>query len=88
MSHRIRIAFRVRAIDGECQPVPGLEIGARFHYAAAPSTWSAQTSDGEGYADFDDEHPEAPVEAHLFVGDEHCGTASPVEAGGCYLLEL
>lgn len=88
MSHQIRIAFRVRAVDGECQPVPGLEIGARFRYAAAPSAWSAQISDGEGYAHFDEEHPEQPLEASLFVGGEHCATIAPVEAGSCHILEL
>jgi hypothetical protein len=88
MSPSIRIGFRVRAVDGECQPVPDLEIGARFHYPASPSTWSVEQTDAEGYARFDDEHPEAPREAHLFVGGEHCGTITPVEAGGCHIVEL
>jgi hypothetical protein len=88
MTAKIRIAFRVRAVDGECQPVPDLEIGARFRYAGAPSTWSAEPTDGEGYAHFDDEHPAAPLEACLFVGGEHCGTITPVRVDGCHILEL
>lgn len=88
MSPSIRMTFRVRAVDGECQPVPGLEIGARFRYAASPSTWSTQTTDGEGYACFDDEHPDTPQEACLFAGGEHCSTIAPVEAGTCHILEL
>ncbi len=88
MTASTRIAFRVRAVDGECQPVPDLEIGARFRYSASPSTWSAEQTDGEGYARFDDEHPEAPLEACLFVGEQHCGTIAPVEPGGCHILEL
>jgi hypothetical protein len=88
MTASIRIAFRIRAVDGECQPVPDLEIGVRFSYPSSPSTWSAQPTDGEGYAHFDDEHPEAPVEACLFVGGEHSGTIAPLETGGCYMLEL
>lgn len=84
----VRISFRVRAVDGECQPVPGLEIGVRYHYAASPSAWSAEETDGEGYARFDDEHPEPPLDAGLFVGGQHCGTVAPVEPGSCHVLEL
>jgi len=88
MTASMRIAFRVRAVDGGCQRVPDLEIGARFRYAASASTWSAQPTDAEGYARFDDEHPEAPLEACLFVGGLHCGTFTPVEPDGCHILEL
>ena len=88
MTASMRIAFRVRAVDGECQPVPDLEIGARFHYPASPSTWSVEKTDAEGYARFDDEHREAPLEACLFVGGEQCCTIAPVEPGGCHILEL
>jgi len=84
----IRTAFRVRAVGGECEPVAGLEIGARFHYTDAPSTWSTARTDGEGYAHFDDEHLAPPTEACLFVCGDHCLTLAPLEAGGCYILEL
>ena len=84
----MRIAFRVRAVDGDCEPVADLEVGARFRYAAAPSTWSTALTNCEGYASFDDTHPALPLEACLFVGGENCTTIAPIEPGGCHMLEL
>lgn len=84
----MRIAFRVRAIDGNGEPVADLEVGARFRYTAASSTWSTALTDGDGYARFDDTHPAPPLEACLFVGREHCITIAPVEPGSCHMLEL
>ncbi len=81
------LTFEVRAIDGEIIPVPSLEVGARFTYAAAPSTWSSAVTDGDGCARFSDRHPEAPQSVCLYVEDSACGTF-PVEDGGLIVLEL
>lgn len=67
------IRFEVFAVDGECLPIPGVEIGARFHYADAPSSWDCATTDGDGVASFVGEHPEPPTETALFVADEMLG---------------
>ena len=88
MTGSVRIAFRVRAVDGECQAVPDLELRAVFRYAAASPRESCRRTDAEGCAHFDDEHPEAPLEARLFVGDDDCGRVTPLEPGGCHILEL
>jgi hypothetical protein len=77
----------VRVIDGECIPVPGLEIGARYKYRASPSTWSSECTDGDGLAWFSDEHPEPPLEVKLYVGDTLCDTF-PVEDGTTVILEV
>ncbi len=68
------VEFQVVVVDGEGIPVPGLEIGARYHYRNSPSTWDCATTDGDGVARFTDEHAEMPFEVALFVGDEQCGT--------------
>ena len=68
------IEYQVDVVDGECLPVPGLEVGARYHYPTAASTWDCAKSDGDGVARFRNEHPEAPTEVALFVGGELCGT--------------
>lgn len=81
------MTFAVRAIDGELLPVPELEVGARFSYPAAPSTWSTARTDGDGCAWFRDRHPEVPRTVCLYVGDERCGTF-PVEDGAAIVLEV
>lgn len=88
MTGRVQIAFRVRAVDGECQPVPDLELRAVFHYAIASPRESTRRTDADGCAHFDDDHPEPPLEARLFVDDEDCGRVTPLEPGGCHILEL
>jgi hypothetical protein len=81
------LAFEVRAVDGELLPVPELEVGARFSYPAAASTWSTAKTDGDGCAHFRDRHPEAPRSVCLYVGDERCGTFA-VADGAAIVLEV
>ncbi len=81
------VSFEVRAIDGEIIPVPSLEVGARFTYGAAPSTWSSAVTDGDGCAHFSDRHPETPESVCLYVDNSSCGTY-PVEDGGLIVLEM
>ncbi len=81
------VRFEVRAVDGECHEVPGLEIGARFRYGTMPATWSTATTDGEGRARFSEEHAEPPIEVTLFVGDQQCDTF-PIRDGASLVLEL
>jgi hypothetical protein len=78
------IAFDVQVIDGEILPVPGVDVGARFSYPAASSTWSNAVTDAEGYAHFDDLHPESPHSVCLYVADDDCGTFSV--ADGCEIV--
>ena len=77
------VAFDVLVVDGEGLPLPGIEVGARYRYRASPGSWSSQITDGDGYARFEDDHPEAPNEVGLFVADEDCGTYPLVS--GCHL---
>ena len=77
----------VRAVDGECFPVPDLEIGARYRYKNSPSRWSTEKTYGDGIAWFADEHPEPPLEMHLYVSDVLCDTFK-VEDGAMLVLEL
>ncbi len=49
-------------------------MGARYRYEGSPRTWSSETTDGDGFAHFSDEHPEPPLEVCLFVSDEDCGS--------------
>ena len=77
----------VRVVDGECIPVPGLELGARYKYEHSPSTWSSETTDGDGLAWFSDEHPEPPAGVTIYVGDTLCDTF-PVEDGATVILEV
>jgi hypothetical protein len=81
------LAFEVRAVDGEVMPVPDLEVGARFTYPVAASSWSTAVTDGDGCARFHDRHPEAPRHVCLYVGDENCGTF-PVAHGAAIVLEV
>jgi len=81
------LTFSVRAVDGEVLGVPALEVGARFNYPGAPSTWSTAVTDGDGCACFSDRHPEPPGGVCLFVGDERCGTF-PVSDGAMIVLEM
>ncbi len=81
------VRFGVRVIDGECFPVPDLELGARYKYEHSPSTWSSQSTDGDGLAWFVDEHTEPPLEVNLYVGDTLCDTF-PVEDGSTVILEM
>ncbi len=73
------IGYRVYIVDGECLPVPGVEICARYHYPTAASTWDCAESNGDGVAVFSDEHPEPPREVALFVNGELCGTFDVAE---------
>ena len=81
------LTFEVRAVDGEIMAVPELEVGARFSYAQAASTWSTAVTDGDGCATFRDRHPEAPHHVCLYVGDERCGTYA-VADGASIVLEV
>jgi hypothetical protein len=81
------LSFEVRAVDGEVMPVPALEVGARFTYPAAASSWSTAVTDGDGCATFRDRHPEAPRQVCLYIGDERCGTF-PVKDGASIVLEV
>lgn len=81
------LSFEVRAVDGEVMPVPELEVGARFTYPQAASTWSTAVTDGDGCATFRDHHPETPQQVCLYVGDERCGTY-PVVDGASIVLEV
>jgi hypothetical protein len=83
-----RLAFRVQVVDGEGMPVAGLDLGARFRYPSDATTWSRSTTDGDGYARFDDEHPEPPESACFFVGDDYCDTWIEIAQDGCYVLEM
>ena len=83
----VLLTIGVRAVDGEVIPVPDLEVGARFSYRAAASTWSTAVTDGDGCAMFRDHHPEVPEHVCLYVGDERCGTF-PVTDGGTIVLEV
>jgi len=81
------LTFEVRAIDGEVMAVPDLEVGARFSYPKAASTWSTAITDGDGLAIFRDRHPETPQHVCLYVGDERCGTFDLTE-GASIVLEV
>ena len=81
------VRFGVRVLDGECIPVPGLELGARFKYEREPSTWNSAVTDGDGTAEFCDEHPEPPVRVDVYVGESLCETF-PVEDGATFILEV
>ena len=83
----IVMKIEVRAVDGECLPVPDLEIGARYRYENSPSTWDTETTNGDGVASFVDEHPEPPLEMRLYVSDALCDTFE-VEDGATLVLEL
>lgn len=81
------VSFDVKVIDGEGLPVPSVEVGARYKYEKGPRTWSAETTDGDGLASFQDDHPREPVEVALFVEDEDCG-CYPVVEGEHITLEM
>lgn len=81
------VDYSVYVVDGENLPVPGVEIGARYHYPTAPSTWDCATSGGDGMARFSGEHPEEPTEVALFVDGELGGTYT-LENGTTLTLEL
>ncbi|MBI5157979.1 MAG: hypothetical protein HZA58_08215 [Acidimicrobiia bacterium] len=81
------LTFEVRAVDGEVMAVPELEVGARFSYPQAASTWSTAITNGDGVAIFRDQHPETPQRVCLYVGDERCGTFDLTE-GASIVLEV
>lgn len=83
----VLLTIGIRAVDGEVIPVPDLEVGARFNYPAAASTWASAVTDGDGCATFRDRHPEHPEDVCFYVGDERCGTY-PVTDGGTIVLEV
>lgn len=81
------VEFLVKVYDGECIPVADLEIGARFAYPDAPSTWSRSVTDGDGCAAFREAHHEPPEGVDLFVGgamSEHFA----VQHGATLILEV
>ena len=82
------VSFRVQVIDGEGMPVPGVDLGVRFRYPGESTTWSQATTDGDGYARFADKHPEGPLQACFFVGDDYCDTWTELVDDGCYVLEM
>jgi len=84
----VTIAFRVQIVDGNGLPVAGVDLGARFRYSSEITTWSRATTDGDGHGHFSDEHPEPPLQACFFVGDDYCDTWMEVAHGGCYVLEM
>ncbi len=81
------IGFTIEVVDGEGFPVNGVEVGVRFRYLTAPTTWSSAISDSDGRAVFDDEHPEPPTEICVYVNDLPCATF-PVGNGHTFVLEL
>ena len=81
------VRFGVRVVDGECLPVPGLELGARYKYEHAPSTWSSAITDGDGTAQFCDQHAEPPLQMDVYIGDSFSDTF-PVEDGTTAVLEV
>ena len=83
----IMVSFAVEVVDGECIPVPSVEVGARYRYEVSPRTWSSEVTDGEGVAHFNEEHPERPLEVCLFVGDTACGTRE-LQDGARFILEM
>jgi hypothetical protein len=81
------VSFGVRVLDGECEPVPGLELGARYKYENNPSTWTSATTDGDGLARFRDEHSESPLRVDVYLGDSFAETF-PVVEGSTVVLEV
>ncbi len=81
------VSFDVHVVDGEGIPVPSVEVGARYRYPAAPRTWSAEYTDGDGCAHFRDDHLEPPTEVCLFVGEDECGTYT-LSDGAYFVLEM
>jgi hypothetical protein len=85
--HVSEISFNVKVIDGEGLPVPDVEVGARYKYVSGPRTWSAEHTDGDGLAEFHDDHAEKPTEVELFVDEQDCG-CYPVFDGEHITLEM
>ena len=83
----IVVTFGVCVVDGECIPVPGLELGARYKYEHSPSTWTSAITNGEGTAQFCDEHAQPPLHVDVYIGDSFCETF-PVEDGATVVLEV
>lgn len=81
------VRFGVRVVDGECIPVPGLELGARYTYENSPSTWNSAITDGDGTAQFCDEHSEPPLNVSIYIGDSFCDTFA-VDDGATFILEV
>lgn len=81
------VDYSVYVVDGECLPVPGMEICARYHYPTAASTWDCAESGGDGVARFSGEHVEPPSEVALFVDGQLCGTY-PLAPGATLTLEM
>ncbi len=81
------IRLGVSVVDGECFPVPGLALGARFKYESSPSSWNCEITDSDGLATFHDEHPEPPLELSIYVDDTLCDSF-PVVNGSTLVLEV
>ena len=81
------LAFDAHVVDGEGEPVPGVEVGVRYRYPTAPRTWSSEYTDGAGCAHFRDSHEEPPIDGCLFVGDYDCGSYMLTD-GADFVLEM
>jgi hypothetical protein len=79
--------FGISVIDGECHPVAGLQLGARYKYENSPSSWNCETTDGDGLAFFCDEHSEPPLEVSIYVDDTLCDSF-PVVNDSTFVLEV
>ena len=86
----MRIAFRVtEPIDGDCEPVADLEVGARFRYTAAPSTWSTALTDGDGLRPLRRHPPRSPARGlPCSSAGSTASPSPPIEPGTCHMLEL
>lgn len=66
------ISFAVKLEDSDERPRSGERVEARFTYQLQPATWSTEYTDGEGRAEFGEDHPGMPVEVTLYVqGEAH-----------------
>jgi len=81
------VRMGVLVIDGECIPVPDVEVGARFKYSDRASTWCSVQTDGDGMAWFRDEHLELPLQVDLYAGHLLYDTF-PVADGTTLVLEV
>lgn len=81
------IEFDVMVLDGTGHPLSEVEVGARYRYDKLPRAWSVETTDGDGFAWFRDEHREQPIDVCLFIDDCDCGSCI-VEDGDHLTVEM
>jgi hypothetical protein len=81
------VTYEVEVVDGEAIPVPAVEVAAHYRYTASPRTWSAEVTDGEGIAHFNEVHPEPPVEVCLSIGEVDCGSRT-LQDGDLIIVEV